>query len=235
VAYDRAVDDTPAVEEIADGDTLWRFDTGFLRSNWTCIWGRGCKGILDHPAEELGQGCCSVGAELVDDEAATTAMLAGYLEPEHFQFHREAANGGIFSDETRTNTRVVDGACIFLNRPDFAGGAGCALHLAATSAGESPVDWKPSVCWQLPVRVQWEMQEDGVEVATVRAWQRQDWGDDGESMAWCCTEEPETYVGERPVIESLAEELEEMLGHTVFVELRSRLGRTPSEPDTTSA
>ena len=231
VAYDRGVSDSPDVEEIADGDTLWRFDTRFLRSNWTCIWGRGCKGILDEPAEQLGQGCCSVGAELVDDEAATTAMLAGYLEPGRFQFHAEAASAGIFTDDTRTNTRVVDGACIFLNRPGFEGGEGCALHLAANVAGESPVDWKPSVCWQLPVRVQWEMQDDGVEVATVRAWQRQDWGDDGDSMAWCCTEEPEAYVGDRPVIESLGEELEEMLGHTVFVELRSRLDQNDAPSD----
>jgi hypothetical protein len=212
-----------AVEEIADGDTLWRFDTEFLSSNWTCIWGRGCKGILDEPAEELGQGCCSVGAELVDDEAATTAMLAGYLEPTRFQFHEQAASGGIFSDDSRTNTRVVDGACIFLNRPGFAGGAGCALHLAAVDAEESPIDWKPSVCWQLPVRVDWVMRDDGVEEATVRGWRRKDWGDDGESMAWCCTEGPEAYVGSRPVVESLAEELEEILGPTVYVEIRRRL------------
>lgn len=231
------MNDEQPIEEIADGDILWRFDTTFLRSNWTCIWGRGCKGILDEPAEALGQGCCSVGAELVEDEAATTAMLAGYLEPEQFQFHLEAAADGIFSDETKTNTRVVDGACIFLNRPEFSGGAGCALHLAAVHADESPIEWKPSVCWQLPVRVQWEMQPDGIETATVRGWSRSDWGDDGDSMAWCCTEEPEAYVGDRPVIESLGEELEEILGHSVFVELRTRLGvveppqHTDGEPD----
>ncbi len=28
-------------------------------------------------------------------------------------------------------TRLVDDACIFLNRPGFAAGAGCALHTAA--------------------------------------------------------------------------------------------------------
>ena len=212
------------MEEIAEGDVLWRFDTDFLRSNWTCIWGRGCKGILDHPAESLGQGCCSVGAELVEDEPATTSVLAGYLEPEHFQFHEVARTEGVFSDDTATNTRVVDGACIFLNRPGFSGGAGCALHLAAERAGESPIDWKPSVCWQLPVRVEWALQEDGTETATVRGWRRSDWGDDGDDMAWCCTEEPEAYVGDRPVIESLAEELDEIVGHTVFVELRRRLG-----------
>ena len=39
--------------EIDAGDTLWRFEGSFLESNWTCIWGRGCSGILPRPAEEL--------------------------------------------------------------------------------------------------------------------------------------------------------------------------------------
>ena len=58
------------IEEIADGEVLWRFDTAFLRSNWTCIWGRGCLGILPEPSPELGQGCCSVGAEFEDEDEA---------------------------------------------------------------------------------------------------------------------------------------------------------------------
>ena len=40
-------------EEIADGAITWLFDRDFLTSTWTCIWGRGCKGILDEPAEHL--------------------------------------------------------------------------------------------------------------------------------------------------------------------------------------
>jgi len=40
-------------EEIVDGATTWLFDRVFLTSTWTCIWGRGCKGILDEPAEHL--------------------------------------------------------------------------------------------------------------------------------------------------------------------------------------
>jgi hypothetical protein len=129
----------------------------------------------------------------------------------------------VFSDATRTNTKLVDGACIFLNRPGFSGGAGCALHIAAIAAGESPLDWKPSVCWQLPIKVDWEMQPDGLEHATVRAWARRDWGDEGATMAWCCTEEPEAYVGERAVVESLAAELAAVAGTEVYVELRRRL------------
>ena len=216
-----------SVEEIDDGETIWRFDRSFLESNWTCIWGRGCLGILDEPAEHLGQGCCSVGAEFGDqDEARMISALAAMLDPERFEHHAAAADvgaGGIFSDETRTNTRVVDSACIFLNRTGFAGGAGCALHLAAVDADESPIEWKPSVCWQLPVKVDWAPVNDGKEIATVRRWSRADWGDEGETMAWCCTEGDRAYVGDRPVIDSLATELEDLVGSAVYVELRRRL------------
>jgi len=211
--------------EVPDGETLWRFEPDFMRSNWACIWGRGCMGILDHPAEHLQQGCCSVGAELTDlEEAMTISALAATLPSELWQHASHVDDHDVFSDETRTNTKVVDGACIFLNRPEFAGGIGCALHLAADDAGESPIDWKPSVCWQLPVRVDWVMQPDGVEHATVRRWSRGDWGDEGETMAWCCTEGTEAYVGTQPVIDSLAEELAGIAGQHVYVELRRKLG-----------
>lgn len=220
--------DQPGAEwlRVDTAEVDWVVDGSFLTSRWTCIWGRGCLGILDEPAEELAQGCCSVGAHIDgDDEARTTAALAGLLDPERFQFHREAEAGGVFSDETATNTRVVDGACIFLNRPGFSGGAGCALHLGAVADGEAPMDWKPSVCWQLPIRVDWEPLDGGRERATLRRWSRADWGDEGEDMAWCCTEGERAYVGDRPVIESLAAELAGVVGDEVLVELRRQLDR----------
>jgi hypothetical protein len=212
------------MEEIVDGETTWRFDTSFLTSTWTCIWGRGCLGILPEPAEALGQGCCSIGADLEDvDEARMISALAATLRPERFEHHAEAEAGGVFRDAERNAARLVDGACIFLNRPEFAGGAGCALHLAAIDSGESPTDWKPAVCWQLPIRVDWEPGEGDSEIATVRRWTRRDWGAEGETMAWCCTEGERAYVGDQPVVESLAEELTAVVGHTVYVELRRRL------------
>ena len=217
------------LEQIDAGDTLWRFDRSFLASNWTCIWGRGCHGILPERSSHLGHGCCSLGAELDGiDEAMMVSALADTIGPELFEHHAQAREDGIFSDSQRTNTRVVDGACIFLNHPGFAGGAGCALHLAALAATESPINWKPSVCWQLPIKVDWEMGANEVEVATVRGWTRSDWGADGDAMAWCCTEGDEAYVGDRPVIESLGEELESIVGTPVYLELRRRL--TPPGP-----
>ena len=215
---------SPEWLEVQDGETSWRIDAAFLASNWTCIWGRGCQGILDEPAAELNQGCCSVGAELTDqDEAMRLSAYAAMLEPSVFQHYEDARGHGIFSDESRSNTALVDDACIFLNRPGFPGGVGCALHLAALEAGESPTEWKPSVCWQLPVRVDWT-DVDGGEVATLRRWSRADWGVEGETMAWLCTEEPDSYVGESRVVDSLSEELEAIVGTAVYVELRSRLG-----------
>lgn len=212
------------IEGAASSKTTWRIDREFMQSNWSCIWGEGCLGILAVPAPELNQGCCSVGAHLDgDEEAATIGGLAATLDPDLFQFHREADGGGVYADAERTNTRVVDGACIFLNRPGFAGGEGCALHLSAVADDESPLDWKPSVCWQLPIHVDWTADPDGSETATLRAWNRADWGDDGDPMHWCCTEGDLAYVGTEPVVDSLAPVLERVLGTEVYVELRRRL------------
>jgi hypothetical protein len=214
----------PGIEEIHDGDTVWRFDRAFLESNWTCLWGRGCLGIGPEPAAHLGLGCCSIGADLGDeDEARMIAALAATLAPSRFEQHGAAADGGIFRDEDRLHTRVVDGACIFLNRPGFDGGPGCALHLAALEAGEPPMEWKPSVCGQLPLKVDWEPGPDDTEVATVRSWTRRDWGAEGETMAWCCTEGSLAYVGDGPVVDTLGAELEGVVGTAVYVELRRRL------------
>ncbi len=215
---------------ITEGATIWRFERAFLESNWTCIWGRGCLGILDEPAEHLGQGCCSVGAELDEEDSHLVSAMAAMLDPSLFEHHRVAGRDGVFRDERRTNTRIVDGACIFLNRPGFAGGAGCALHLGAIADGESPIDWKPSVCWQLPLKVDWEDAPDGAETATVRAWRRSDWGEEGTTMAWCCTEGERAYLGDRPVIETLAPELEALVGTDVAVELTRRLAEHLSAP-----
>src|SRR5687767_4552023 len=104
-----------AMEEIRDGDTIWRFDREFLTSRWACLWGRGCLGIGPEPAAHLNLGCCSIGADLGDaDEARLIAALAATLDPDGFERHAEADEGGIFSDASRSHTRVIDGACIFL-------------------------------------------------------------------------------------------------------------------------
>ncbi len=210
--------------------TRWRVDKDFINSNWTCIWDAGCAGIHDEPTVDLQQGCCSAGAHLLDDdEAMMIAAVAATMDPVHFQHAAVAEEEGVFVDDRRHATRVVDGACIFLNRPGFAGGVGCALHLEALSTGDDPMDFKPSICWQAPIKV--DHHDDGSK--TLRPWSRDDWGPDGQKMAYCCTERQadrpaqstddlaSAFVGEVSVAISLHHELRGVLGPELAERLRA--------------
>jgi hypothetical protein len=201
-------------------DRTWVFDVTFLTSPWTCIFGRGCQGVLTGPAEELEQGCCSYGAHFVDEaDEANTIAYAERLTAEQWQ-HRDVARrkGGTTKRNSagEIKTRLVDGACIFLNRPGFAGGIGCALHKAALDHGERPLDWKPSVCWQLPLRLEDQTDDDGHVTSTLREWKRRDWGAGGFEFHWWCTDDPEAFVDRSPVYETMRDELVEMVGQTAY-------------------
>ncbi len=204
-----------------DGSTRWRLDAGFLTSAFTCIWGAGCQGIHDERHPELMDGCCSVGVVLADEEEAMNVVaLAATIEPARFQ-HAGLIDAGGLLDRAgpRWSTRVVDGACVFLNRPGFDGGAGCALHLGAEAAGDAPTDWKPRTCNRVPVRVE-EHRELDETVVTVRAWRRDDWGPGGETMAWWCTEADEAYVADSPLHRRIEPELLDVLGSEVLEAFR---------------
>src|SRR5206468_5035508 len=103
-------------------DRTWVFDITFLLSNWTCIYGAGCQGVLTGPAPELEQGCCSYGAHFTDgDDSARVLARAAELTAGQWQFRSRGRRGGMVKTEAdgTTVTRLVDGACIFLNRPGF--------------------------------------------------------------------------------------------------------------------
>jgi hypothetical protein len=206
--------------EDPDEERTWVFDLTYLTSSWRCIYGQGCQGVLTGPAEDLHQGCCSYGAHFVDEEdEATTLEYAARLTSEQWQ-HKDAARrkGGATktNKEGERKTRVVDGACIFLNAPDFPGGMGCALHNAAVQAGERPLDWKPDVCWQLPLRLEEHTDDHGHVTSTLREWKRRDWGDGGIEFHWWCTEGPEAFVDHQPVYETNRDEIVEMVGEVAY-------------------
>lgn len=194
-----------------DGTTRWRIDAGFITSTWRCIWGAGCQGIGDERHPELMDGCCSVGVVLTgDDEAMAIAALAATIDPLLFQHHGHPI---IERRGAHWATVVVDGACVFLNRPGFDAGAGCALHLAAVNDGEDPLEWKPQTCTRMPLRVDERRDPDGTTEVTVRAWQRDDWGPGGATMAWWCVDAPEAYGDDDvQVRHSMAGELEVLFG-----------------------
>jgi hypothetical protein len=203
-----------------DEQRTWVFDVTFLTSSWTCIFGRGCQGVLTAAAPELEHGCCDYGAHFTgEDDAARVARYAARLTTSQWQWKRVAAarHGPVRRKKSGDLvTRLVGDACIFLNRPGFPGGAGCALHRAALEAGERPLDWKPDVCWQLPLRRVDETDSHGHVTSTVREWKRRDWGAGGAEFAWWCTESHEAFVGSQPVYLTMGGELRELVGDTPY-------------------
>jgi hypothetical protein len=203
----------------------WVFDTTFLASNYACIYGRGCQGVYTEDATELEEGCCSFGAHLIDKkDLANLVKHAERLTDEQWQFRSVALEraGALSKQITKKNeedvrvTRLVDGACIMLNRPGFPGGAGCSLHVGAVAAGERPMDWKPEVCWQVPLRRSDEVEDDGYITTTIREWKRRDWGEGGSEFHWWCTDSHEAFVDKLPVWQTMKDEISEMCGDEVY-------------------
>jgi hypothetical protein len=204
----------------------WLFDVTFLLSGWECIFGRGCQGVLTGPAPELVQGCCSYGAHFTDrHDVARVRKAAATLTAEQWQFRKEGRRDGLVTKQAdgAKVTRMVDDACIFLNRPGFPGGPGCALHRAALERGVEPLELKPDVCWQLPIRREDTTDTSGHVTTTVTQWDRRHWGAGGEEFHWWCTEAPEAFGAKRPVYETMAPELRALTGDAVYSMLKRYL------------
>jgi hypothetical protein len=204
----------------------WVFDVTFLLSSWACIFGRGCQGVLTGPAPELAQGCCSYGAHFTDAaDVSRVEAAAATLTADQWQFRQAGRRRGVVKTNSTGEqvTRMVDGACIFLNRPGFEGGPGCALHRAALERGGRPLDLKPDVCWQLPLRRDDREDADGHVTSTVTEWGRGQWGAGGAEFHWWCTEAPEAFTAAGPVYLSMADELVELVGAEVYERLAAYL------------
>ena len=114
-------------------------------------------------------------------------------------------------------TRLVAGACVFLNRPGFAGrarlrpapcgpatGASGPWTSSPTSAGSCPCAEDPAG------RGRRHITSHDLE------WHRADWGEGGEEFHWWCTEAPEAFTAARPVYRSLEVELRAMVGNATY-------------------
>lgn len=210
----------------ADASVLVRADLTWLLSSWTCIYGRGCQGVVEGRAAD---GCCSHGAFYSDDaDEARVQGFAKQLKNKHWQHAEVGRTAGIseldeLEGEPARRTRTVDGACLFLNRTGFPGEEGCALHGLALRLGLHPLETKPDVCWQLPVRrAQEEVErpdETTVTVTTIGEFDRRGWGPGGADLHWWCTSAPEAHVGEEPLYLSYGPELTALLGQPAYDEL----------------
>jgi hypothetical protein len=222
-----------------------RADLTWLLSSWTCIYGAGCHGVVEGRAHD---GCCTHGAYYSDDEdEERVAGFVAQLRKKHWQYADIGRKQGWtvedeLDGEPARKTRVVDGACIFLNRPGFVGGEGCALHGLALRQDLHPLETKPDVCWQLPIRRTQEVvtQPDGTEVTvtTLGEFDRAGWGEGGSDLHWWCTSSPEAHVGADPVLVSYGPEITALIGAAAYDELlrlcAARAG-LPPHPATAAA
>jgi hypothetical protein len=210
----------------ADAEQVVRADLTWLLSRWTCIYAAGCHGVVEGRADD---GCCSHGAFWADDEdeERVTAAAKG-LKRKEWQHAEVGRREGISEDdelegEPARRTRTVEGACVFLNRPGFSGGAGCALHAMALRTGQHPLETKPDVCWQLPVRrtQDWvdRADETRVLVTSIGEFDRRGWGPGGADLHWWCTSSPEAHVGAEPLYLSYGPELTALIGAAAYAEL----------------
>ena len=210
----------------ADSEHLVRADLTWLLSRWTCIFGRGCHGIV---AGRPDDGCCSHGAFFTDaDDEKRVRKAASRLTKDTWQHYRRGfpkwtERDSVGDDDNRLRTAVVDGACVFLNRPGFKGGAGCALHAQALRDGVHPLRTKPDVCWQLPIRreQEWVTRPDDTRVLvdTLGEFDRRGWGDGGHDLHWWCTSSPEAHVGGEAMYLSYRPELTALIGKAAYREL----------------
>jgi hypothetical protein len=217
------------IEFLDPGDPqhLIRADLTWLLSRWTCVFGKGCHGIIKGRS---GDGCCSHGAFFTDaDDEKRVRAAARKLTPQTWQHFRRGFKNYTEMDSIdgkhparRTATRD-DGPCVFLNDADFPGGGGCALHAQALRDGVHPLEYKPDVCWQLPIRrdQDWSKRTDGskVLVTTLTEFDRRGWGEGGHELHWWCTSSPEAHVGTEPMFRSYRPELVALIGAGAYQRL----------------
>jgi hypothetical protein len=194
--------------------------------------------VLTGPTPELVQGCCSYGAHLMDGADKRNLLRhARRLTAEQWQHRPGSARAPLTStgDDGVEMTALADDACIFLNRPGFAGGPGCALHVGALAAGERPMDWKPQVCWQVPLRLEEHTDANGHLTSTLREWKRRDWGDGGAEFHWWCTDSPEAFRDRRQVWQTLRDEIVELTSDAAYHEVVRHIRRRSRAAGVTGA
>ncbi len=235
-----------------DADQVFRCDLTWLTSSFMCIFGSGCRGIY---ADAPDVGCCTLGAHFADaEDEARVAGFVTQLTPEQWQFHPGPDHDLGAEDwtevddegERKTLTVIHDSqqACVFQNRPDFAGGAGCALHGLALAQGRNPLETKPDVCWQLPIRRQFREVERTDSTAytevSIGEYDRRGWGPGGHDLDWYCSGNTEAHVAVEPVFVTHEPELVALMGRAAYDALvghctahlrsRSALALHPADP-----
>jgi hypothetical protein len=217
-----------------DANRQFRVNVSFLLSNYRCIFGCGCPGILEGPAR-ADVGCCAHGVEFMDDDDFDhVAAMVDELTAEDAD-HLGQIRGAGWYDTTKgvpLRTRLVAGVCIFANREGGpTGKPGCAFHHLALRTGRHPSETKPEICWSVPLNFSAEepVEPGGRETTIVSAFSADAW--DGH-IGWWCVDTPVAYSGTAPVYVTFEHELRRGMGDAGYermVELLEEI-ETPRFP-----
>ena len=78
------------------------------------------------------------------------------------------------------------------------------------------METKPDVCWQLPLRREydWREERDGTRrlVISLTEYTRAGWGEGGHDFDWYCSGNPQAHTAVDPVFRSSRAEIEALIG-----------------------
>jgi len=205
----------------------WCFDMTFLLSRYNCIFGRGCQGGFGSKPE----GCCGDGAYLSSDKDMANvrekAQRLTSADQDRVPLKRVHDPKAIVTKGGQHKTRKLDGSCVFATTT-----GACSLHAAALRLGERPIDWKPEICWTIPLKID----EDAEGDVWVTVWDRNDhsgWNTskdsdgkavDGNEGYWCA-DDPNAYASDNQIAaDFFGEELERLVPPYVHKILRNYIG-----------
>jgi hypothetical protein len=221
-----------------DSTHRFRVNVSFLLSNYRCIFGCGCPGLLNRRvAPDIA--CCERGVTFMDeDDFAHVADMVEQLTPEDCDHLEHIRTRGWYQARAGKpyKTRKLGGACIFSNRSSGAAGKpGCAFHHLAQRQGKHHSETKPFICWTVPLNFSEEEPEEpgGQRTTIVSAFTADAWGgsDDDEEpdgrghVGYWCVDTPDAYRGTEPVYRSCEAELRKAIGDAAYERLAELLAQ----------